>query len=175
MFHINKRLCALGLLIALSCCFVLSYQARATYIPFTPPWSDDPALEPPEGAGGEVDEDGTIQEPDTGELTQTESSPELVKSEQAGTIVIGPDDPNRQGDSEKWLEGIVGRALDYMFLIGVIIAPLVILIGAFMFFTAAGDPTRAQNAKKVVIWAAIGLAILLFAKAIVGIIEYLLK
>lgn len=148
MFHHNKRLYVLGLLIALSCCFMLFSQVRAE-IPL--PWADPNLVVPANLA----------------------NIPNALAAVEPGDIVIGP--KGSGGTSEEWIEDIVGRAIDYLFLIGVIMAPLIILIGAFMFFTAAGDPTRAQAAKKVIIWAVIGLAILLFAKAIIGIVQYLLK
>lgn len=81
----------------------------------------------------------------------------------------------RAEDPETWLEGIIDRAVDYFFLIGMIIAPLIILVGAFMFFTSGGDPARTQSAKRLILWAAIALAILLLAKAITSIIKYILQ
>jgi len=88
-----------------------------------------------------------------------------------GTDVFEPNDP---GEPLGWFEGIVANAIGYIFLIGMILAPLLILIGAFMFFTAAGDPSRAQGAKRLIIGASVGLAILLFGRVILAILKFIL-
>lgn len=106
---------------------------------------------------------------DDGTDTDRDEVPEADEDEPAGIEIGNPDFIIEGGE-----EGIIKRALDYLFLIGIVIVPLLVLVGAFMFFTSGGDPTRTAKAKALILWAVIGLAILLFAKAIMSIIKSLL-
>lgn len=71
-------------------------------------------------------------------------------------------------------KSIINRALNYIFWLSLIIAPLFILIGAFMFATAAGVTEKVQQAKKLILWALIGLAIASSGKFIFSFITHLL-
>lgn len=77
-------------------------------------------------------------------------------------------------DPDTWILRIVNNVMGYFFLIGMILTPLIILIGAFMFFTSAGDPARVGKGKALVVWASIGLAILLSGRVIMSILMYIL-
>lgn len=55
---------------------------------------------------------------------------------------------------------------NWIFTAGVIIAPIMIVIGAFMFLTGGDNPTRLASGKKVMIWAIVGLVLILLAKGI---------
>lgn len=59
---------------------------------------------------------------------------------------------------------------NYMFYLGIILAPLMIVIGGFLFMVAGGSPERAQLGKKIITWAVIGLVFILFAKGVSSII-----
>lgn len=71
-------------------------------------------------------------------------------------------------------KSIIDRAANWIFYLAVIIAPLFILIGAFMFWTAGGDFKKTAGAKKTIIFAAIGLAIALCTKLIYHLIRFLI-
>lgn len=86
-----------------------------------------------------------------------------------GMICLCPRD-NPEGNEE----GIIDRAANWIFYLGVIIAPLFILIGAFMFWTAGGDFKKTSGAKKTIIYAAIGLALALCTKLIYHLIRFLI-
>ena len=58
-----------------------------------------------------------------------------------------------------WLLGFVG-----------LVAVLMIIYGGFLYLTSAGDDSRAENGKKTLSYALIGLAVAGFAYAIVGVI-----
>src|SRR3989344_810480 len=49
------------------------------------------------------------------------------------------------------------------------IAPLMIIIAGFYFVTAGGNPTQINNAKQLIMWTLIGLAVTFLAR---GIIEF---
>jgi len=48
------------------------------------------------------------------------------------------------------------------------IAIIFIIWGAFQYFTAYGNEEKAQNGKKIITWAIIGLVVMILAKVIVG-------
>jgi len=69
---------------------------------------------------------------------------------------------------------LVDNIAGFIFKIAVVIVPLIILIGAFFIVTAAGDPKKIDQGKKLIIWAIIGFAIILFSKGIVVMIKQIL-
>ena len=71
-------------------------------------------------------------------------------------------------------EGIIDRATNWIFYFGLILAPLFVLIGAFMFFTSGGESKRTTDAKKVIIWSVVGLAVALCTKLIYHLIRFLI-
>ncbi len=81
-----------------------------------------------------------------------------------GQTVICPFGPSS-------IEDIIDAITKWVFYLAMIIAPLMIVIGAFMVLTSGGDPARVTKARRLIIWAAIGLAIILFSRAIYGVIK----
>ena len=63
---------------------------------------------------------------------------------------------------------------DLIFYVGLALVTLMILIGGIMFITAAGDPQKVATANRLFFWTAIGAAVVIFAKAVTGIIAYIL-
>jgi len=63
---------------------------------------------------------------------------------------------------------------DLIFYVGLALVTLMILIGGFIFITAAGDPQKVASAQRIFFWTAIGAAVIIFAKATTGIIAYIL-
>ena len=72
------------------------------------------------------------------------------------------------------IPALVDRITNWTFYIGIILATLMILVGAFYFMTAAGDPNRVETGKKIIFWTIVGLAIILLSRAIIGIIKSIL-
>ena len=57
--------------------------------------------------------------------------------------------------------------IDIIFTIGIPIAMLFILYGAFLFMTSAGNEQKLNQAKGAIMWAMVGFGLLLAAKGIV--------
>ena len=55
---------------------------------------------------------------------------------------------------------------DWIFVFGLIVAPIMVVIGAALFMTGGNDPNRLAAAKKIFIWAAIGFTLTLLAKGV---------
>lgn len=70
---------------------------------------------------------------------------------------------------------LVNTITTWAFRLGLILAPLMILVGAFYFLTAAGSPERVRTGQKIILWTVIGLGIILFSRIIISIIESILK
>ena len=71
-------------------------------------------------------------------------------------------------------ETIVANLIDFVFKIAIVLAPLMIIIGAALFITSAGNLQQVDRAKKIIIYTVIGFAIVLLAKGILAMIKQLL-
>lgn len=72
------------------------------------------------------------------------------------------------------IEGIIKGIISFLFKIGIVLAPLMIIVGGFLFVTAGGNLEQVNRAKKIIIWTTIGFLIVLLAQGIIGLIENLL-
>ena len=66
---------------------------------------------------------------------------------------------------------VIEKLTNFISLIAFAVAPIMILIGAFYFITAGGNPERVRTGKQVITYAIIGLVIILLARAIVATIQ----
>ena len=76
--------------------------------------------------------------------------------------------------SHKSLSSLITTISNYIFYLGIVLAPLMIVIGAFLFMTSGGSPEKTRLGKSIIIWAVIGLGFILFAKAVSGVISGIL-
>jgi len=72
------------------------------------------------------------------------------------------------------LEELIEHLTNFILAISLALVPAAILFGAFYILTAAVDPNRVQKGQKVIMYAVIGLGIILFAKGIISLIRYVL-
>jgi len=84
--------------------------------------------------------------------------------------IIAIENPLTATSFERIIDGI----LDFIFKIGIVLAPLMIIIGGLLFVTAAGNLEQVERAKKLIIWTGIGFIIILLSKGLLAIIEQLL-
>ena len=85
-----------------------------------------------------------------------------------GNIVICP--PTKYREIGDIIEGLT----NWIFYLAVILAPLMIIIGAFMYMTSASNPEKVKKATALIKWSIIGLVIILAGKAIISLIKYIL-
>jgi len=71
-------------------------------------------------------------------------------------------------------EAVINSIINFVFYIGMALVPLGIVVSAFYFFTAAGDVQQVGNAKKILFYTLLGLAILLLSKALGAILTGIL-
>ena len=86
----------------------------------------------------------------------------------AGVVVLCPFTKYRE------ITELVEAISNWVFYIGIVIFPLIILWGAWTFMTAAGRPDKIETGKKIIFWAIVGLAIILFSRAIISIVQSIL-
>ena len=68
-------------------------------------------------------------------------------------------------------EDLINAIIDFIFEIGIIITPLIIIIAAFIFLTAGGDPSKIKQAKEMLLYAFIGLAVIILAKGLINVLK----
>ena len=76
--------------------------------------------------------------------------------------------------SHKDYKNLVKEISKWMTIALLVLVPLVVLLGGFYILTAGGDKSRFAKGRTIIVWAVIGLAIILFAKAFISIITSLI-
>jgi len=69
------------------------------------------------------------------------------------------------------VKDIVDAIFDFIFWVALIIVPLIVLVAAFMFVTAAGNAERINTAKRLILYTAIGLGVIILARVLIGVIR----
>ncbi len=72
------------------------------------------------------------------------------------------------------IEDIVGAVIDFVFVLSIAVAPVVVLVGAFNIMTAGGNPEKVKKGTQIILYAAIGFGVILFAKGIISVIKHVL-
>jgi cytochrome bd-type quinol oxidase subunit 2 len=76
-----------------------------------------------------------------------------------------------EGSSGKTFDQIVNDITNFIFVIALAVAVIMIIIAAFHFLTSGGDQNKIRTAKNIFLYAIIGLLITLLAKAIVSMVK----
>jgi hypothetical protein len=71
------------------------------------------------------------------------------------------------GASEGGVNNIIKVTLNLISVIAAIIAVIMVIVSGFKYITAEGDATQLSNSKKTLIYAIVGLVVVVFAQAIV--------
>jgi hypothetical protein len=71
-------------------------------------------------------------------------------------------------------EIIVDNIINFIFKIAIVLAPLMVIVGGFLFLTAGGNIQQISRARNLLIWTAIGFLIVLLSKGILAIINQIL-
>jgi hypothetical protein len=72
------------------------------------------------------------------------------------------------------IEELINVIIDFIFWVGIILAPLAIVVGAFYLLTSGGSPDRVNRGKKIILYAFIGLLIILSGKGIISLMKDIL-
>ena len=104
--------------------------------------------------------------PDTTDCQTTGKKPGVCGP--AGSVIICPPSTIRS------IEALIRSVTDWIFKIAIIVAPLMLVIGAILFMTAGGNPERIKLGKKIIFWTIIGFLIVLFSEGLINLIDYIL-
>ena len=63
----------------------------------------------------------------------------------------------------KTFQELIGNIINLIFTIAVVIAPAMIIVGAFYFLTAGGNPQGIETGKKIILWTIIGFVVIMLA------------
>ena len=73
------------------------------------------------------------------------------------------------------LEEVLNSVIDFIFTIALIVCPLIIIIGGFIFVTAGGEPAKVETGKKMIFYALLGLGVIILAKGFVLALKTIIK
>jgi hypothetical protein len=88
-------------------------------------------------------------------------------------LVKIPDPLNCDGDCD--LVGIIKKLTEILRTLAIPLGTVMIIIGGIQYMTAGGNEERANKAKKTLLYTVIGVAIVLAADFLVGIVQEILK
>ena len=72
-------------------------------------------------------------------------------------------------------EELVKAIIKFLQALAGVVTAMVIVLAGYFFVTSMGDPAKVTQAKKMVLYALIGLAIILAAQGIIALIETIIK
>ena len=71
-------------------------------------------------------------------------------------------------------QDIVNAIIGFLWILVPTVATVMFVIAGFLFVTSAGDPNRVATAKKMMLYTAIGLAIVLLASGLIKVLQSVL-
>lgn len=69
---------------------------------------------------------------------------------------------------------LIDRIINALIIVAIPLVAVMVMWGAFVIITSAGDPKKAKKGGMIILWAAVGFAILLLANGVTSIIESIL-
>lgn len=103
---------------------------------------------------------------------------DALAQDEAGIIKIGPPEgsqlPSDKDKNKSQLELLIDRVAGFVFWFGLIIGPLLILLGTFLYATSAGEARRVQRGKGIIIWTLVGMAVAFLARFLTSFLHYIL-
>lgn len=71
-------------------------------------------------------------------------------------------------------QDLLNALINFIFMLGLALAPVMFIIAGFLWLTSAGDAKRLDTAKNMMLYTVIGLVVLLFARGLVAVIKSIL-
>jgi len=70
---------------------------------------------------------------------------------------------------------LLGKIFTSLYEILLVVIPIIIVVGAFQMLFSSGDPEKFKKGQRTIVYAVIGLVIVLMAQGIVAIVERIFK
>lgn len=100
--------------------------------------------------------------------------PEMVQADDAGEVVsLTP--PINTAHGGATLEDIIKNFVNFIFWLGIIICPILIVWGGFNIATSAGSEDKMKKGRDTITFAVIGLVIIAISNVMVSAIQNILK
>lgn len=74
----------------------------------------------------------------------------------------------------KSVECLVEAIIDFLIKLSIPVAAIMFVIAGVMFVTSAGDPEKVRTARKVMIYTAVGLAVIILASGLIKVLQSIL-
>ena len=88
--------------------------------------------------------------------------------EACGAVAIAsPDGKTCDDPAGPSIQKVVVTAIRLISIVAGVIAVIMLIVGGFMFITSEGDGTKAANARKTIIYAVVGIVVVVFAQVLV--------
>lgn len=65
---------------------------------------------------------------------------------------------------------LLNNIINFIFNLAIVITPLMVVIGGFMFVTGSGDAKKISDARALLLWTAIGFAVILLSRGLVQVL-----
>ena len=72
------------------------------------------------------------------------------------------------------LSELIDGIINFLFTISLVVAPIMVIVGGFMFVTGGGDPLKIAQGKRLLLWTVIGFSVILLSKGFVTILRKVL-
>ena len=66
---------------------------------------------------------------------------------------------------------LIDKIINFVWYLAIVAAPIMFLIGGFTFLTSAGSPDKVKRGRDIMVYAAIGLAIVLLCKGLIELVK----
>ncbi|MFA4998483.1 MAG: pilin [Candidatus Paceibacterota bacterium] len=136
---------------------VVAYNENSALLDSSPAYSFSTAQEPPPSC----DNDGVCDAPE--ETSENCSDCGGGGGGQEEPIIA----PLKAGS----LWELINNLINFFFIFGIVLGPLLIIYAAIIMMTSAGDPDKLAKAKTIITWTVVALIIILLAKAIPAIVK----
>ncbi|MFA5742796.1 MAG: pilin [Candidatus Paceibacterota bacterium] len=70
----------------------------------------------------------------------------------------------------KTFKELIDRIISFVSLISLVLAPLMIIFAGFYYMTSNGDPEKVKKANNILLYTAIGIAVILLSRAFVSMV-----
>jgi hypothetical protein len=136
---------------------ITAYNASGNAIGYSPVYSFTSEPEPPPSC-----HNTTACEPELGETAQ--NCPECSGGGGDGGPLVSP-----LKAASLW--ELINTLINFFFIFGIVIGPLLIIYASIIMMTSAGSPEKLAKARTIITWTVIALIVLLLAKAIPAIVK----
>lgn len=95
-----------------------------------------------------------------------ESCDNIPNTDQQGDSQLC-NDSNQDTNPVTGTDGVLLRVADVLAIVAAVIAVIVIVVAGITMMTSGGDSTKVQNSRNAIIYAAVGLVVIVLARSIV--------